>query len=310
MKRIGMLGTVLLIAVMMVLVGYLILTPPKPEAPPSPNGYDDFVAGGEMVTGEIPDYSTATVEERRAFVSTNQSAMQRGRLGLTEQCRVPSRYSASWLQAHFLEMMAVKKLAGAFCVEGDMAKLDRHPSDAAACYLDAMKMGAMCVHGGVMIDGLIGTAIQASGERRLDSLLENLDSRQSRKLILDLEKTEIEQESFSNIIKNEKLWVRGQLTSAQGIKDYFSEALVKRSLRTTTASQEAFVTQYESRLQWELQLKAKVAVHIYTLEKGHAPTSWNDLVPGYLKTVPNVPFGPGDTNQLKFQESLTTAPWF
>jgi hypothetical protein len=82
---------------------------------------------------------------------------------------------------------------------------------------------------------------------------------------------------------------------------WLSECVATRSLNPDDSGQKEFLAEYDGRLQWELELKAKLAAHAYVLEKGSLPKSWGDLVPAYLKSLPNVPFGPGDTNRLSFK---------
>jgi len=282
-------------------LGWFFFLPPKAEPLPHPNGYDDFVAAGKMLKGNVPDEKTGTLEECREFVSANREALARGRLGLTRECRVPTEYSSTWLQSHLNQIMATRQLGHAFCVEGELAELEKRPVDAASSYLTAIKMGAMLAHGGVMIDGLIATACEGEGEIFLEREVRTLNIEQSRKLITELEKVESEQEPSAQIIKHEKRWVMGTLRSIGGIKTFVSESVATRSLKPGDAMQKVFSAEYGTRLQWTLQLKAKLAAHAYSLEKGRLPTSWNDLVPAYLKSVPNVPFRPGDTNRLSFK---------
>ena len=282
-------------------MGYLYFQPPKPEPLPHPNGYDDFVAAGKMLKGNVPDEETGTLEECREFVSANREALEQGRLGLTKECRVPTEYSRTWLQAHMSQITATRKLARAFCVEGELADLEKRPGDAASSYLTAIKMGAMLAHGGLTVDGLIAITCEAEGEMFFEREIQTLNIQQSRKLIAELEKVESEQEPSTQLKKHEKGWVRGAWSGFDGIRMFISRAVATRSLNLIGTPQKDHLAQYEAGLQWELQLKAKLAAHAYSLEKGRLPTSWNDLVPGYLKSVPSVPFGPGDTNRLSFK---------
>jgi len=284
---------------------YFIFRPPKPVPLPNPNGYDDFVAAGEMVQGKVPDWKTGSVEELREFVSANRAALDRGRLGLTKQCRVPVEYSTTWLAGHTKQIMATRQLVHALCAEGKLAGLEKGPGSAAASYLMAINIGAKLARGGVMIDGLIATACEGEGEMRLESELETLDIEQSRKLIAELEEVQAEQATSAQIIKQEKMWTSGALRSIKGFKMYVGEVVETHSLNTTENEQKRFVAEYDARLKWAGQWQAKLAAHAYSLEKGHVPASWSDLVPAYLESVPNVPFGPGDTNRLSFSSYFT-----
>jgi hypothetical protein len=281
-------------------VGWFFLQPPRPEPLPNPNGYDDFVAAGEMVKGDAPDEKAGSLEECRAFVSANRAALDRGRLGLAKQCRVPTQYSNTWPQDHLEQLLATKKLARAFCVEAELAKWEKRPADATASYLNAIKMGAVLAHGGVMIDGLIASACEGEGVIMLAPEVENLDIEQSRNLIAELEKVEAEHEPSAQIIKHERKWMMGLLRSFDGIKTFVSACSAARSLNPSKTAQKNFLVEYDARMHRALQLQAKIAAHAYALEKGRLPTKWNEVVPAYLKSVPNVPFGPSDTNRLNF----------
>lgn len=308
MKLAKRIRTFLLIGVLVLaaglFMGYLYFQPPEPEPLPHPNGYDDLVAAGEMLKGEVPDEANGrlTLAECREFVSANREALDRGRLGLTRECRVPTEYSSIWLQAtHMDQTIVARELARAFCVQGELANLEKRPADAASNYLTAIKMGPMLARGGLMIDGRVAISCEAMGERRLEREIQNLNIEQSRQLIAELEKVESEQEPPAQILKHEKMWVRGLHIGFAGVGMYVSLAIANRSLNPIGASRKGHLSKYQAGLQWASQLKAKLAAHAYALEHGRLPASWTDLVPGYLKSVPTVPFGPADTNRLSFQ---------
>lgn len=76
-------GAVFLAAVVWVAV-------PRPfrgEPLPNPNGYDDLVAAGRSITGDMPmpangDYSRADPEALRTLVERNRKALIEARVGL------------------------------------------------------------------------------------------------------------------------------------------------------------------------------------------------------------------------------------
>src|ERR1035441_3239154 len=81
------------IVVVMLVVAAIVFTFSQPAPPPTPlpqpNGYDDFVKAGEMITDNASDYSTMTQEELRAFVKKNAEALKLAREGLARECRGP-----------------------------------------------------------------------------------------------------------------------------------------------------------------------------------------------------------------------------
>jgi hypothetical protein len=255
-----------------------------------------------MITDELPDDSTKSEHEIHEFVSRNRIALDRGRLGLTRSCRVPVEFSSSWISAHTTQIMATRSIARAFCAEGNLAKMENRPWDAGESYLSAIKMGAVVAHGDVMIDGLMASACDGEGMIFLDRDLPSLNAGECRKLIAELESVESEQEPTAEIIKHERMWARGVLREPGGLKSYLHQVAESHSLNPDESMQKYFAAKYDARLQKELQLKAKLAARAYTLEAGHPPVTWNDLVPAYLKSVPNFPFSPGNSNLIDFQE--------
>jgi hypothetical protein len=145
-------------------------------------------------------------------------------------------------------------------------------------------------------------ACEGEGLTFLDLELPKLDAGQCRTLIAELEKVETEHEPVAEIINHEKMWARGALREPGGIQAYFHAMVEQQTLTPDAAAQNKFVPFYEARLQKKVQLKAKLAARAYALEKGHPPSTWSDVVPAYLKSVPDVPFGPTNTNRLDFKD--------
>ena len=69
--------------------------PPQPL--PNPNGYDDFVRAGQMLTGRLSNYHTNSQEQLADFISKNKEPLQIVRLGLSRECRVPNDYSPDYM---------------------------------------------------------------------------------------------------------------------------------------------------------------------------------------------------------------------
>jgi hypothetical protein len=293
MKRRTVITMILAIAVLSLFIGYLFLQPPpKLEPLPDPNGYDDFVAAGQMMSGEPPDFKTATVAEGRAFLSANKAGLERGRLGLTRQCRVPVEYSDAWEQLHITQVVAIERLVLGFRIAGELAQLEHRPADAASNYLVAVKIGVRVIHGGDIIDSMDGMACEGVGEEHLMKLIPELDAQQSRYVIHELQQVQAERDSWDQIVDDENRWALARRKGITALPMYVIAKIEGRSTR------ERISRRYANQLQWTSQLIAKLATRAYTLEKGQPPPRWSDLVPSYLESVPNVPFSPGDTNQL------------
>src|SRR5690242_21683716 len=67
--------------------------PPVPPLP-NPNGYEDLVKAGNMVSNELGDYNELSLSNLRDLVQKNSAAFQIARTGLHQECRVALDYSA------------------------------------------------------------------------------------------------------------------------------------------------------------------------------------------------------------------------
>ena len=84
----------------MLVLGALVFRSTRPQPLASPNGYDDFVKAGRMLTQRLSadasllDYRAMSVEELRTLVLTNAEALRIARSGLGHECRVPIQNTA------------------------------------------------------------------------------------------------------------------------------------------------------------------------------------------------------------------------
>jgi len=160
------------VAVLLV-VAAVILTfsqPALPPAPlPQPNGYDDFVKAGEIITGDASGYGTVSEEELRAFVTKNAEALKLARTGLGRECRVTMDLSPT-NTLRMSRLGDLKRLGQAMTAEGRLAEMENRPADAAEAYLAVIRFGCAIGEGGLIIDSLVSIAIDTIGTSRLEKL--------------------------------------------------------------------------------------------------------------------------------------------
>ena len=99
-------------------------------------------------------------------------------------------------------------LAQAFAAEGKLAELENRPGDAAKSYLDTIRFGHELSRGGVIIDSLVGIAVQAIGLGPLEKLPRKLDAKSCREIAATLEAIESKREPATVIFQQERVWVR------------------------------------------------------------------------------------------------------
>ncbi len=148
------------------------LQPLPPIQPlPQPNGYVGLVQAAGMIPTESWDYEVLDEAQLREVVSVNAEALSLARASLSHECRVPAQFSQSYLEGHLSELAGLKRLAQAFVAEGKFAEKQRRFGDAAGSYLDLIRLGNNSTRGGVLIDALVGFAIENMGVTGLQKIL-------------------------------------------------------------------------------------------------------------------------------------------
>jgi hypothetical protein len=274
-------------AVILAVTGLLIFDAARPLPPiqplPASNGYDDFVKAGEMADNHTGDFNEMKLEELRKLVAKNSDALQAARTGLQEDCAVPLQFSENYMSRHLPELAGYKRLAQAFVAEGRLAEMENRPGDAAKSYLDAVRLGNKSAQGGVLIDQLVGTAIEAMGTACLQKLVDQLDAKSCREAAATLETLDAQRQTWKEVMQQERVWSR---RAYPGIKYRWTELVMSSSLKK---AHQAGERKFNKRQIMTRQLLVDFAARAYELENGHRPASVADLVPDYLKAVPQDP---------------------
>jgi hypothetical protein len=249
---------------------------------PNPNGYDALVKAGEMAAIETGDFSETKLEDLRAQTAKNYGALQAARIGLQEDCAVPLQFSLNVSQ-HLPELADFKRLAQAFVVEGQRAEMENRPGDAVKSYFDTIRLGHKSAQGGVLIDQLVGTAIEAMGVSHLQKLVDQLDAKTCRETAATLETLDAQRQTWNEVVQQERAWSR---RTYPDIRYRMTELVMSSSLKKALQKAGQKFNGQEKKTH---QLIIDLAAHAYVLENGHRPASVANLVPDYLKAVPKDP---------------------
>ncbi len=211
------------VAAILVVTGLLIFNAARPLPPirplPNPNGYDDLVKAGAMISDNYENgdenWNEMKLAELRKLVAKNSVALQAARAGLEEDCAVPLQFSENWVSRHLPELANFKRLAQAFVAEGLLAAMENRPDDAAKSYLDTIRLGNESGRGGVLIDQLVGTAIEAMGMSHLQKLVDQLDAKTCRETATTLETLDAQRQTWNEVVQQERAWSRRTLSGYQ-----------------------------------------------------------------------------------------------
>ena len=107
----------------------------------------------------------------REIVSANAAALAAGARRFEQSMpRASSILPESYISNHLDELAGLNDLAQAFVAEGRLAEMENRPADAAKSYLDTIHLGNESARGGVLIDELVGIAIEAIGTSHLQNI--------------------------------------------------------------------------------------------------------------------------------------------
>ncbi len=253
----------------------------KPSAPPplpNPNGYDDFVKAGQLIKTSTNDYTKLSHDQLAAVVATNNDAWESLRNGLGHECRVSKPFSTNDAQTY----MSFKQLGQLICARGRLAELEGRTNDAAGIYLDGVRFGQSCSRGGVLISRLVGIACERMALDRLQRIVSSLDATNSAAVARALEQINDSEEPIADTFATESLWVRKVYGFRGQIEALLEYKMLKKTRDNFTTHAQAVALQIRTE---EMDFAARA----YELEKGKRPQNITELVPGYLKAVPQNP---------------------
>jgi len=273
---------VALLLVVAALAFTLTQPPPAPPPLPKPNGYDDLVQASRMLADHTSDYATMSNGDLRTLVETNAEALKLAKTGLSRSCQVPLDYSAASPTYLFTNLAGLKRLAQGLVAEGRLMELEGRPTDAADSYLTTIRLGVATSKGGLLIDSLVGVAIEAIGTSYLEKLALTLDAKQCRQAAAVLESCEAGREPLPTVLARDRAWDR----RAYGFKWQIVRLVMFKSLRQSEQRAVARVNALQTR---EGVLLIQLASRAYELETGRPAKSVADLVPTYLKVIPQNP---------------------
>jgi hypothetical protein len=270
----------------LIFLGFLasdFFAPPPLPSLPNPNGYDDFVNAGQMVASNTSDFDKMSEQELETLVDENSNALQLVRSGLQMQCRVALDYSPD--SSTFLDQLAgMKRLTQAFVAEGKLSEMENRPDDAAKSYLDAVHFGNESTRGGVLINELVGIAIEAIATSHLTNLVQQLDAKSCRESAATLEALDSQRQTWNEFMQQENDWSH---RTFPGVRNEIARLMTRKSLLPAQAAANRKLKQQQTRSR---QLIIDLAARAYELDKGRKPASVADLVPDYLKAIPQDPF--------------------
>jgi hypothetical protein len=274
---------VLVLSVAFPLVFESLQTLPPIAASPNPNGYEDLIRAGGMVSPDTAKFTRMNLAELRNLSAANASALALARTGLSRECRVTTQFTKSYANLHLTELSNLKNLTLALLAEGRRAELENHPATAAKFYLAVIAFGNAAARGGVLTDQLFGTATEAIGTRALAAIATMLDAPACRETAATLEKLDAQRQTLPEVMQHEHAW---SVRTFNSLAEKVSRQLTARAVAKAFEKPAQNFTVQQSKTR---HLLVQLAARAYALDTGHPPTAAAALVPGYLQAVPQDP---------------------
>ncbi len=250
---------------------------------PSPNGYDDLVAAGNLVTDELINADEMPLEPLRAFVATNAEAVRLLELGLSRTCNVPMVVFITNQTLAMTELAVTKRIAQFNRALGRLAELEGRTNDAVQIYLRGFTLSDELSRGGFLIHGLVGIACEAIAFNRLTNLTAKLNATDTTQIIADLEKFDATAATWDEFETGERLFMSHMSQQSYNPVEWF------RNWWTARASLEKAKLKYQQRVGQRRRFIVELALHRYAAEKGKPPAQLTELIPDYLPRIPKNP---------------------
>ena len=277
------LSVCLLILISALAYGVVELNRKTPLPPlPSPNGYDDFVKAGQLLLGDPLYFNRTNVEVLRLELATNAEPIRLIRQGVTKKCRISVPYSSTYINRRMTELMSGKRLAWLLEADGRLAELEHRTNDAARIHLETIRYGQESCRGGVMIDHLVGIAIETIGASSLQKLTSGLDAKTCRVVAKQLQEIDDSREPSSDVLNNEQAWMR----ISSDLRQRIQAMIPIERLNPTRQVKKGFIMKCNQTELLLRRLMIDLATRAYKLEHGQLPKSLNELVPDYLDAIP------------------------
>jgi hypothetical protein len=254
----------------------------KPTPMPNPNGYDDFVRAAKALVGSDFSYTHQTGEELINIVLANSEALKFLHEGVTKECLVPEDHSTNIDAGLLGDLASFKTLTSLECLEGELAEMDGKTNDAMKVYLDSIRFAGSFNRGGVLLNKLVGIACEAVAMRALKTLEPSLDAKQCAEAAGVLAEIDAKAETVETVLAHEKAFNR----RTGGLRGQFTALVMYKTIR---AVNQRAIDKINANTIRRRQAMVSFAARAYELDKGKPPASIADLIPAYLKAIPQDP---------------------
>ena len=274
-------------AAVVVLVLLCLAVARRTEPPPKPNGYDDFVAAGNMILGDFfggflfvdQNYQAAMA----TFAARNEPMLARVRLGLSKEARVPVGSGSDVSHALFRRAMAIHQVDTAMSMIAQQREFEGRLAEAVGIELDCIRLAIARSRGGMEMHYFDAETAEVAALLVLRRFAPRLDAPLCRQTLKALAATEGGREPMAVVRRREilcALRTSGWWNNLMGIKDMAAQLV---GINDPIASLQGLAKEI---IRDRRELSLALARRAFTLERGRPPATDAELVPAYLPALP------------------------
>jgi hypothetical protein len=182
-------------------------------------------------------------------------------------------------------LSSVKRLAQLLSAEARLAEEEGRYDAAAKIHLDVVRLGQTSARGGLIIDKLVGVAIDNIGLVDLAKTFSHLNLESSRATLRTLEELDARADSAAEYLQRDREWGR----KVTGWRGRIQAMWLARSFFPTRLNEKRITFRLLMTDRLRRQLLLKLAAHAYEQEHGKRPSRVEDLVPSVLRAIPKDP---------------------
>ncbi len=149
-----------------------------------------------------------TSEEMAEFVTANKPHLDAAREALRGEFHAEVVYVEDMFDKHMDEIVPLRDLARAFCLELTVAEREGRLADAVESGVNALDLAGAVRRGGFIIDMFIAGAISGFGVDALRRIRHRLGIDELRLLLRELQRVESQREAFASIAARDEQWER------------------------------------------------------------------------------------------------------
>lgn len=278
---------------------------------PSPNGYDDFVAAGKELQGRSPFLDTAvepkSTTELAAEIAKFQPTFDRIRLGLSRSSLVPVWPDGKALDLSLAlpDIQVLRSIARALMRESELAQQEGRFEDAANIAIENIRFGHESSRGGLLINLLVGVAIEGIGQASLYDAIPKLELAQSRDVMAALDRIERTREPLADVIARVRIWEENA-TGWHGHLYLILEDLTQADGGTAEMVRRDVVPRVQAINQ---MMMVELALRQYKKAHEEWPDNLDILVPRLLPRVPVDPYDPA-AGELRYFRTADGYPLY